>query len=237
MNKGKVYCFADLHGNLNLFKQIKNFIQAEDKVFVLGDVIDRGTEGWKILKEILKDDRFILLKGNHEQMLVNSGREFLKNERCLYGDDIYLHMNNGGLSTLLDWSKEKNAIEYLNLINKFPVYEQYINKNGIKIHLSHAGFSPNNISGDEFDFLWNRLHYKFRCLINPNELIVHGHTPIPLMIEDIGEFRNPPKYEGGACWYNNNQKVNLDLGTHWSKQIILFDLDTFDEHIFSTQGE
>lgn len=107
MNKGKVYCFTDLHGNLNLFRQIKNFIQAEDKVFVLGDVIDRGTKGWKILKEILKDDRFILLKGNHEQMLVNSGREFLKNERCLYGDDIYLHMNNGGLSTLLDWSKEK----------------------------------------------------------------------------------------------------------------------------------
>jgi Icc-related predicted phosphoesterase len=47
MNKGKVYCFTDLHGDTNLFKQIKNFIQVEDKVFVLGDVVDRGTKGWK----------------------------------------------------------------------------------------------------------------------------------------------------------------------------------------------
>jgi hypothetical protein len=182
---------------------------------------------------LIEEQKVGNLKGNHEQMLVDSGKEFLKNEGHLYGDDIYLHMNNGGLSTLLDWSKEKYAIEYLNLINNLPFYEQYINKDGIKIHLSHAGFSPNNFPKDEYDFLWNRLHYKFKCVINPNELIVHGHTPIPLMLEDIGEFRNPPKYEDGACWYNNNQKVNLDLGTYWSKQIILFDLDTFDEHIFS----
>ena len=63
-----VYACSDLHGRLDLFKQIQNFLKPDDTLFILGDVIDRGPNGWKLFKEVKRDKRCILLKGNHEDM-------------------------------------------------------------------------------------------------------------------------------------------------------------------------
>ena len=50
---GNIYAFSDIHGNYNLFRQIKNFIKENDVVFCLGDCCDRGLDGIKIIQEIL----------------------------------------------------------------------------------------------------------------------------------------------------------------------------------------
>ena len=49
-----VYALSDLHGNLNIWKKIKEFLKPEDKVYFLGDAADRGDYGWEIIKEIIK---------------------------------------------------------------------------------------------------------------------------------------------------------------------------------------
>ena len=69
----KYFVFSDLHGNRELFDQIKNFLneQGEWKCIVLGDVIDRGDDGYNILQEILNDNRFVLVQGNHEAIFIN----------------------------------------------------------------------------------------------------------------------------------------------------------------------
>ena len=36
------YVCSDLHGYLELYKKIKNFIKPEDTIFFLGDAGDRG---------------------------------------------------------------------------------------------------------------------------------------------------------------------------------------------------
>ena len=66
------YAFTDIHGNYNLWKQIKNFLRPEDKVYFLGDACDRGKDGFKIMKELLFDSRVIYLKGNHEQLMIDA---------------------------------------------------------------------------------------------------------------------------------------------------------------------
>ena len=62
----KHYCFTDIHGNYNLWCQIKNFCDETDKLIFLGDAIDRGDAGLQIVQEMLKDKRITYLKGNHE---------------------------------------------------------------------------------------------------------------------------------------------------------------------------
>lgn len=39
-----VYALSDLHGYLDLYKQIKEFLKPEDKVYFLGDAGDRGPQ-------------------------------------------------------------------------------------------------------------------------------------------------------------------------------------------------
>ena len=61
---------------------------------------------------------------------------------------------------------------------------------------------------------------------------------IPLMIEGCSDLikcfgADENIYENGAFWYCNNHKVNIDTGAYASGSIVLLDLDTFDEHIFS----
>ena len=64
------YICTDLHGNYNVWHEIKKFLKKEDKLICLGDVIDRGPAGYSILVEMLGDPRVELIMGNHEDMMV-----------------------------------------------------------------------------------------------------------------------------------------------------------------------
>ena len=66
------YAISDLHGRMDLFRQVKEFLQPEDVVYVLGDCGDRGPAGWELIKTVYEDPQFIYLMGNHEDMLVNA---------------------------------------------------------------------------------------------------------------------------------------------------------------------
>ena len=71
-----VYCCSDLHGQYGLWEMVKNIVYADNSFcYVLGDCVDRGPEGFKILKEVLEDsEHFFLICGNHEQMFADSMR-------------------------------------------------------------------------------------------------------------------------------------------------------------------
>ncbi len=49
------YILSDIHGNLRLFRRIQEEIslQADDVLYVLGDVIDRHPDGITIFKELM----------------------------------------------------------------------------------------------------------------------------------------------------------------------------------------
>lgn len=64
------YVLSDIHGNLQRFKSIMAQInlQADDTLYVLGDVIDRYAGGIKILRQIMRMPNAEMLIGNHEYM-------------------------------------------------------------------------------------------------------------------------------------------------------------------------
>ena len=51
------YACSDLHGNWELWTEIKKFLKPDDTLYYLGDATDRGPDGWAILKEMLNDSR------------------------------------------------------------------------------------------------------------------------------------------------------------------------------------
>ena len=129
---------------------------------------------------------------------------------------------------------------------KFPTIWASINNitDNINIILNHSGYYNNNKFTWNDELFWDRTQYKVdfaKGWRGPEDIVVvHGHTPIPLMVEDMQETawfyqKEEPTYDGGAFWYADNHKVNLDIGACWTGVAVMLDLDTFDEHIF--QGE
>ena len=65
------YVISDIHGQYKSYKRMLRAIQLqpEDTLYVLGDVIDRGPDGIKILNDMMKRENVIMFMGNHELMI------------------------------------------------------------------------------------------------------------------------------------------------------------------------
>ncbi|WP_347332965.1 metallophosphoesterase [Marinimicrobium locisalis] len=72
--KGVDYICSDVHGHFSLLEERldrENFDPGVDRVFCLGDLIDRGPES-ELALNWLNYDWFFSIQGNHERMLINS---------------------------------------------------------------------------------------------------------------------------------------------------------------------
>ena len=228
------YACSDLHGNWGLWVEIKKFLKPDDTLYYLGDATDRGPDGWAILKEMLNDSRINYIAGNHDIMLADR----IGNP---YSARIAnLHHSNGGHPTWLAAEEDPEAEAIKNKIRTLPLYAIYENTDGLKIFMSHSGST--HIDNRE-DLIWDRSEYIGTKNHSEYDVIVHGHTTIPHLIEDLEEihsfyFQEPealqfkmPEWEGGAYWYHG-YRCDIDCCTIVTRQTVLLNLDTFDEEIF-----
>lgn len=227
-----VYAVSDLHGRYDLWKLIKDFLMPNDTLFVLGDCADRGSEGWKIIKEVLQDKRCIYLKGNHEDMLVKAVKDYLRNDCCADGRVYEILLSNGGYETFRDITNEPEQFigEWIRCIDKLPEYKSYVNEQGFEILLTHAGFTPPYKMTT--DLLWDRTHFIDHWPEGEEfskTYIIHGHTPIPYTADYVGETRPD---EPGVFWYCDKHKCCIDHASAWTSIAVLLNLDTFKEEIF-----
>lgn len=229
-----IYAVSDLHGMLDLYQQIKDFLKPEDKVYCLGDCGDRGPASWETIKAVLADDQFFYLKGNHEDMLIQTMKDYLGITHDFSAERL---LNcNGGFSTLQGWCAEtlEDRQKYYELLSSLPKKVTYTNKHGINVHLSHAGFSP-DVEDTWRDYLWDRDHFYEPWKGTDEEIVVHGHTPFVYMadaydIEDAQTLEEDGPIH--ASWYCEHHKVGIDCGAFFTKQTLLLNLDTFEEHYF-----
>ena len=220
-----IYCTTDLHGNYNIWKQIQNYLQEEDTLVFLGDAIDRGDRGFEIFKEMLEDDRVIFIRGNHEQMMYDA---WFVTWQGAFGH----WLRNGGEKTIdnmrtLGLSDEEKK-ELVKEVISLPCLLEYVNPQGYRIQLSHAGFTPNDTwdalpqNEQRYNLIWDRKHLVDAWPIK-NDIIVHGHTPIQhLLLKGIVERTET----GIKLEYAMGHKICLDMGTIESKVAVLFNLDT-----------
>ncbi len=92
----KIYAIGDIHGNYDLLKKlfmkITEEIQPEDKVVLLGDIIDGGAKTKECIDLILEksdDYNIIALKGNHEEWMLNTLRDHSKHSWIISMEGLY----------------------------------------------------------------------------------------------------------------------------------------------------
>lgn len=233
----KVYACSDLHGRLDLWEKISAYCDESDKIYFLGDAIDRGSDGVKLMYKLLADKRVIYLKGNHEDMFVEFGTDLIE----IPHHGVSLWYQNGGASTIdafekLSFEAKESLIRKINVL---PHTAEYINKNGLKIYMNHSGYiqSKNIVLSKEQEYhniLWSRKH--FHMPVEEGSIMVHGHTPVEYMSRFCKEI---PSDIYKIFKYDSNTKIDLDLSSAFTDIVALLDLDTLEPIYFSTliEGE
>lgn len=222
---GKTYAVSDLHGQYELWKQIRDYLESDDKLIICGDCIDRGPRGIDILLEAMADRRCLVLKGNHELML----QQYLESHSRL---DLQIWLRNGAQPTYDAIPEDEKAL--LGLIEMMPRWASYK-----KVFLCHAGCTPplDFEYLDEEDFLWDRHHFYDEWKSVPTiETVVFGHTPISYLTEELATWKIPFENEKGVkLTFAAGHKICIDSGCFMTGHIGLLDLDTFKVKEFTCE--
>lgn len=213
--QGRDFVVGDLHGMFSVFEsQLEkvNFNPDVDRVFSVGDLIDRGPESHRVL-EFLDKPWFHSIKGNHEMMLIEA-----KHRKTNYRS--WVHHNGGAWWEDIDPDTQRNIRERL---SELPIAFEIDTKSG-KVGIVHADI-PVGISWQKvihsihFDseirdyILWSRNRYKYIQLTGETipvegiDLVIMGHTPIskPLHINNLFYI------DTGAAYIQNDDLGHLTL--------------------------
>lgn len=124
---------SDVHGDYDHFVELLSLIdlQNEDVLYVLGDLIDRGKDSFKLLQYVMDHENIILIKGNHELFYE------LHYERKL-GTADWIRM--GGLYSVSELASLSNSqkLTYYEFIKNLPRYLK-IEVEGKPYFLCHSG--------------------------------------------------------------------------------------------------
>ncbi len=180
-----VYVTGDIHGNMRRFRSLmkKIDLKPEDTLYVLGDVMDRFPDGYRILKELMNMPNVRILLGNHEYMLLDAIATeysfldfYLKNQRkCRW-------YRNGGRVTEISFNHVPKArrAEIFDFLRSLPLFYD-VTVNGRTFRLIHGG-DPDSY-GDDHSGKWrDRTEYSVWYRICGDEdwrddrTYVFGHT-------------------------------------------------------------
>lgn len=201
----KVYIISDIHGCNKTFNALLNKIglNKEDKLYLLGDYIDRGNDSSGVIDTILelkeKNYNVFPLRGNHEENILNAEKE--------YDLRLFTHfvkkMNKSG-----DLLNDDGTLisKYRDFFNTLPYY--YIVGDTI---LVHAGF--NQSIPDPFQDKVAMVELRGFHEIKENSVIgsrrvIHGHVPSELskIQESIEKNKQVIPLDNG-CVYNKRHKI------------------------------
>lgn len=199
--KGRRLVVSDIHGCSKTLKSLiekKVHLTKSDKIYFLGDYIDRGPDSSGVLNYImgLKNDGYSIfpLIGNHEQNLLNAVNEYDKETLKYYVERICKSPD------LLNDQKTIKS-DYLRFIEQLDFFYDLDN-----FILVHAGinFDTNDPFGDKISMVELR-----KVLPAKNgKTIIHGHqvTPLTAIIEAIEKREKIIPLDNG-CFYTKPHKI------------------------------
>ncbi len=161
--------FGDIHGQFDGLMKLVNFIDysADDKLFFLGDLIDRGDRSADVVCWVMENGH-TCLRGNHEQMCLDAYRS---NEGSLVWKGW---MMNGGSNTLDSYGEGGVPQEHIDWMQQLPLFMDLGDS-----WLVHAGLNPNvplELQGAP-EFCW--IRDEFHSATEPfftDKIIITGHT-------------------------------------------------------------
>ena len=139
------YAVSDLHGCYDKYTKLleRLHMTSDDSLYILGDIVDRGSGGMKILLDLINRKNVFSCRGNHDHCAQMLLRNFvLSNDGC-FADGLEeafrLWLSDGGSTTYeeflkLDESKQHAVLRYL---GSLPVYKR-LTVESRKFFLAHT---------------------------------------------------------------------------------------------------
>jgi serine/threonine protein phosphatase 1 len=203
---GRIFAIGDIHGCSKTFQKLlldKIKIQKSDRIYCIGDYIDRGNDSKGVIDFILKlrkqGYRIHTLRGNHEQLMIDS----------IKSEEKFKHwIKNGGDSTLKSFgisSYDKMKPVYRNFFRR----TKYFIRSGNLIFV-HAGlnFQIANPFADKQAMLWIRDFPLDKRKLG-SSIIVHGHTPKSLDFILKQQGKSAINIDGGCVYRHKEEFGNL----------------------------
>lgn len=214
---GRDLAVGDIHGHFTRLQaalEAAEFNPAVDRLFSVGDLVDRGPESLDVDEWLLRKPWFHAVRGNHEQMAVDSHAAGPISYECS------LHLLNGGA-----WFYGLSSIEqgsYASLFQDLPLVIEVETAQGL-IGIVHAdvpraswGEMITGLSGSvrEVDHIAAILQWSRKRLTDENHAgvdgvraVIVGHTPLrqPVILGNV--------YHIDTAGWKNGYFTLLDLAT------------------------
>ncbi|MCX7880573.1 MAG: serine/threonine protein phosphatase [Ignavibacteria bacterium] len=204
--KQRRFVIGDVHG---CFKTLEKLLFVEfkfkknDKLFFLGDLIDRGPrvkDTLEFVYDLYEKGQANVVRGNHEQMLLNALEDPF---------ELYNWFYNGSERTLSDFGVNHPSEipkKFINFLSDMPYYIEF--EDFVLVH-GDLDFTAEDPFSNTYAMIWGRSTLIIPEKIQNRKLIV-GHTPTPLqkIIKSIQEWKI---FLDGGCVYIN-YPVKGDLG-------------------------
>ena len=227
-----IYAVSDLHGCFGMFMRLMEMIHLkdEDALYVLGDMVDRGSENMKLISELAGKKNIFTLMGNHDYLAAlmmktyGMGREGKRDLLCGKAGMKELFeawLSDGGEMTWNEFMRldpaEKEVIR--RFLESRPVFAE-IRVNGQTFHLSHTVPEAERMRDPGrsvlTDFLFSFPEYD--KVYFPDRILITGHTPTGLIEET----------SAGRIWKKNNH-IAIDCGAVFGGKLGCICLDTGEE--------
>lgn len=169
---------ADIHGRLDLLRDIASQVPDGAKVICLGDYVDRGPESAGVLEFLRakQAEGWVCLKGNHEDMMVSAVRD---------GQGVDMWVMNGGAATISSYAPHEDIMSDVDWVDGLP--DQHEDEHRVYVHAMAS-----DVVGAAR--IWGRYPSGARAYFRKH--VVHGHTPgkVPEFVADRTNL------DTGACW-------------------------------------
>lgn len=137
---GRDFVCGDVHGQWAQLQQALNriaFDTQHDRLFVLGDLVDRGEQSREVFT-LLEEPWFFSIRGNHEQLMFDAMEKQLP-------QDVGMWSEQGGNTWVKSPNELLSEVSFMTLVNQqrevMPWAIELALKDGRKIGLVHAEVS------------------------------------------------------------------------------------------------
>ncbi len=230
------YVCADIHGHYNAYAAMLERIalKSDDTLYILGDVIDRGPDGVRILQDMMTKSNVVPILGNHEftaaiclpwllqEITEQSLSRLDETQLAALQEWIY----NGGRPTIqaLKALEPEERWEILDYLREMDIYET-VDVGGQSYLLTHAGLDhfalDKSLENYELtDFLFCRPGPEQEFY--PDRYLVYGHTPTRMLRQQMGVEPT----DNILC---RGTQIAIDCGCGFGIQLGCLCLDTGEE--------
>ena len=168
---GYTYVMSDIHGMSHLLEEMLEKIRfsAEDRLYILGDMIDRGPDPGGVMDLAAAHPNITALRGNHEDTFAEWYLTVTEAERSGYFYNTYAVLSE-------DPERKERIPEYVNWMKRLPLYKK-VKQDGTCYLLAHASTEGVLQMWKRKDgFLWDSSFIEKERGV-PGYISVVGHVP------------------------------------------------------------